>query len=366
MKNIKTNGAIWICRIAITIVTVIGFVITALSLTGCDNGSTTASEPIVYIAGSYAKALSDNYRACYWKDEERIDLTMGATSQSSSATAITVVDGSVYVAGIYHTGQEQIPCYWKDGEKIDLPMETTVGNTTGIAVADGSIYVVGNASGPCYWKDGVRTDLLASYDSRAYAIAIAEGSVYVTGYYHSSWTDYQNRIRNIKEAACYWKDGEIIDLYTIETVTSAGSTYYLSRPCAYAIAIADGSVYIAGSYSDGAWLWRNGEPMELPNRSNISLDAIAISGGSVYYAGSVNKRSPFYGQIGKSTFTYLPDETKSDNSYVNAIAISGDSVYTVGRSYNRGWFCINDVVTYRSTGNFSTDKNYFNDIVVVQ
>ncbi|NLJ04962.1 MAG: hypothetical protein GX435_04530, partial [Exilispira sp.] len=67
-------------------------------------------EPVttVYIAGYYNNGSEDI--ACYWKDETKVDLE---TSSKSKANSIYVSGSDIYVAGYYYNGTNNIACYWK-------------------------------------------------------------------------------------------------------------------------------------------------------------------------------------------------------------------------------------------------------------
>ena len=71
----------------------------------------------VYLIGGNGKYPT--YKACYWKNGTVINLNP-VGSLSSSADAITVVNGNVYVAGYYEDSlNNKYACYWKDGILIN-------------------------------------------------------------------------------------------------------------------------------------------------------------------------------------------------------------------------------------------------------
>ena len=247
------------------------------------------SKGSVYIAGfsrdwkiSPAVNYIDFGIACYWKDGVKIDLPPGTVY--SSANAITVSEGSVYIAGSYNDDDNiSRACYWKDGVKTDLPA-TSHASANAIAVSGGSVYIAGHyreSDGPtkaCYWKDGVKTDVLpdGTNISSVKAIAVSEGSVYIAGYYY---TGYYHDL-DVSSKAFYWKDGVKTDLPGGKVISNA-----------LAIAVSEGSVYIAGMARDGAGpgkacYWKDGVKTELSAPGGLTRAlAIAVSGGSVYIAG---------------------------------------------------------------------------------
>jgi len=70
-------------------------------------------------------------------DGARIDLP-GPDNGNSSATAIAVLGGKIYVSG-YHgnTSDRGTACYWVDGVRTDLPSPYRAG-ASAIAVEGGS------------------------------------------------------------------------------------------------------------------------------------------------------------------------------------------------------------------------------------
>jgi hypothetical protein len=199
-------------------------------------------------------------------------------------TACNIFDTEDISAFIFAGDGGDVACYWKDGVKTDLPAGLNYSSAQAIAVSGGSIYIAGYydndkgtqyAVGPkniaCYWKDGVKTDLYTNGAERseANAIAVSGGSVYIAGHYNDN--------------ACYWKDGVKIDLPVESDYSVDGYTK------ATAIAVSGRSVHIAGYYqkrlstSSHAFYWKDGIPISLGSSSYAK--AIAVSGGSVYIAG---------------------------------------------------------------------------------
>jgi len=72
----------------------------------------------VYVAGSYEEKGFGPTKACYWKNNTRIDLSGGGAYASS----IAVAGSDVYVAGSYQEGDIYKACYWKNDIRIDLPI----------------------------------------------------------------------------------------------------------------------------------------------------------------------------------------------------------------------------------------------------
>ena len=325
--------------------------------------ATTSSENLnrVYVAGFYENNRAKQ-TACYWVDGVRTDLPVPGETESSAASAIVVSDGKVYAAGEYlirvgNYSSYTRACYWVDGVRTDLPVpgETENSTASAIAVSGGKVYVSGyhgwntydrGCGTACYWVDGVRTDLplppsptYREYsDPIATAIIVSGGKVYVSGSYSSGGNtglDFRN--------ACYWVDGVITNL-------SDDNIYYA---IASAIAVSGGKVYVTGCHYDyyviySACYWVDGVRTDLSVPGGIEsyiASAIAVSGGKVYVSGyhRVNNGSTSY------TACYWIDGVITDlpgpyngNSSATAIAVSGGKVYVSGyhgNTYDRGTAC---------------------------
>jgi hypothetical protein len=75
----------------------------------------------VYTAGYYFNDMDNIRLPCYWKDSDRIDLSVPDGVRLSSADAINVYNGVVYITGIFREGNIWKLCYWQGSDRIDLP-----------------------------------------------------------------------------------------------------------------------------------------------------------------------------------------------------------------------------------------------------
>jgi len=266
---------------------------------------------------------------------------VGGTGKKGGAG--NVAGTGVYITGSYkHNGQD-MACYWKDGVRTNLSFSAgksvtlTYSDfiTTAITVSEGSIHIAGNhytadmieveegsyymineRLSAFYWKDGVITYLPAEETVETIASAIAVSDGSV---YIAGYYYYDN---NNSYIACYWKDGVKIDL---PSGTDGAS--------ALAIAISEESVYIAGmeGFMKKACYWKDGVKIDLPVESvAATARGIAVSDGSVYVAGYYNHNNSY------TTACYWKDGVKIDlpfgteGAYAFAITISEDSVYIAG------------------------------------
>ena len=122
-------------------------------------------------------------------------------------------------------------------------------------------YIDGERQIACYWKNGEKINLDdALLSSDAYDIVVlSDDTIYISGEYKDG----------SKIKTCYWKDGIRTDIYD-------GSGY--GEPKSLAISF-DGSVYVAGRYYDGekrvACYWKDGVKIDLYDGPGSS-DARAI------------------------------------------------------------------------------------------
>jgi hypothetical protein len=237
--------------------------------------SITVDNDVIYVAGAHDyKNLSDNpYKACYWQIRqwwEIIDLP--GEAYNSEATAIFVEDGKLYIAGYYTNSKYGIvrACYWADNERIDLP-GTDDTYTTSMAVKNGKVYIVGYTTSfdhqsPCYWVDGEAVELVNVVNAHNKTImtdiAIKEDKVYIT------CSDCYG------DNPYYLIDGEKYEL--------SRDTYSTAE----AITVVDNKVYIAGC-ADGkgannafykACYWVDGKQtiLETGKNSYVGVTSIAV------------------------------------------------------------------------------------------
>ena len=306
----------------------------------------------VYVTGYYETQDFKQF-ACYWKNGILTKLSVPDETVSSQCTAISVSDGSVYMAGDI----ESRGCYWKDGQRVDLPSpgsgpypahsvacdngtvyagsqefywsDNTIRKAPGLfiakdmAVSDGTVYMVGqlnlsvgsyNSSMAYYWKGGSAIQLndpVTSKDSDATCVCASGGSFYAGGYYSSRDTKY----------ACYWKDA---------VCTTLDSPQGMNICSVGGICVANGKVYAAGicenDTSSTACYWEDGQhkELELPSDAyNAAVSGIAVSGGRICIAGQyqdqTNDTRACVWIGGKRTD--LPKGAEVKNAYVSGIAV---------------------------------------------
>ena len=265
--------------------------------------SVSVSGNKVYTAGYYTNSIG-NESACYWKNGVLVHIYSDKTGSNSARAWATYVSGTdVYVPGYIIPGA-RLAGYWKNGTWHVLH-DTTVAEAKDIVVSGADVYVAGYfktgiKDNACYWKNGVKTDLYTANHSGGYGIALSGADVYVAGYYLESATLKPGCWKNdslgliplasggakaldvavsgtdvyvapsanasLRNVACYWKNGALVDLYNDAVNTAQASGIYMD----------DTDVYVSGYVNEGvktACYWKNGvwKPLETSTSECYSL-----------------------------------------------------------------------------------------------
>lgn len=270
----------------------------------------------LYLSGYY---ITDNgSRACYWKNGTRVDLPAVDESPMGETRAITVSDGSIYIAG----RGEMSGCYWKDGVPTKLAEYYAVQS---IVVDNDAVYVLGGSS--LLWKNGVLQDVDWANDFTPCALTVMDGTLNAAG-----------RIHLEIPIANYTAD--------LAACGTPGSPHQLSTPIASNISDAlcvtssAGSVYVGGYYYDKDaginWpcFWKDKQPttLEVPEGANdSSVEAICVENGTVYSAGyywGKEEKISVYWVNEKCMELQLPSDAKE--AEITGIAAVSGTVYVSG------------------------------------
>jgi hypothetical protein len=189
----------------------------------------------IYIVGA-AWRTDNSQIPLVWKNGQMTVLSTPApdlyTYVHTEANDVKVVDGHVYISG--RTGAlEQSPSFWpshavawRDGELTVLDPDHFMAYATGVDVANGDFYVVGEGSGSTrsagkYWKNGV--EVIVEPSSNLAAMRVVGTDVYVVGEHW--WFAHKTHI-----VACYWLNGERIELSSSETFAYVYGMYVVPHP----------------------------------------------------------------------------------------------------------------------------------------
>jgi hypothetical protein len=286
---------------------------------------TAFRKPVVYAAGYYYDGTS--YPPCYWKGTTKIDLPLPAGASAQQSTGIALDGGSVYVSGFFDSGSGYVACYWKDGVRTDLSSGGYSALALDITVVNGTVYLAGyykptaTDERPCYWSAGTLVEMGLSGDTygRAYAISVAGSDVYTAGMTMTSSETHP----------CYWKGTE-------KTVLPHSSASY-NQGRAEDIAIINGVVHVVAWYTASGTnqtgvFWNNDVATYYTvSGAQITLFiSLADNNGNVSYAGiyrmSGGNYKPFI--LNGSVLTDLPVD--GTDCSVDALAMLDGRSYVAG------------------------------------
>jgi hypothetical protein len=298
----------------------------ALLVSSCDLFPFLSGSPTVYAAGYYGNGSNDV--ASMWKDGTRTDFP-DVGGYKYEAYSVFVSGADVYVAGSlrnFDSPNKFAACYWKNGARTELTnfALTADARARSIVVASGKVYVAGFffAAGPLstasLWTDGLRTSLESGGNpARALSVAVSGADVYVAGFY----------MTGPKEIPCYWKNGTRHDL--------AGDGAHDAR--AVSIAVSSGNVYAAGYYKDGtkdiACYWKDGVRTNLPGDGSHDAQALSlvIADAAVYASGYYRTATHSIACYWKNgARTDLPGGTATFGGTATSISVNGGTVYNSG------------------------------------
>lgn len=184
------------------------------------DGNRLASARSITISGSdiYIGGFENNHLekkvAKIWKNGIPTSLSDGTTD--AVVQQVVVANGDVYAVGFEETGRvnnsqfnsNYKAVYWKNGIRFDLTDGTTIATANSIFIDGSDIYVVGERRRmdsydvPILWKNGIGTELTdATSSGYAASVYVSNGDVHILGR-EGSWA---TNIWNIN----YWKNGNL-------------------------------------------------------------------------------------------------------------------------------------------------------------
>lgn len=211
-----------------------------IALNSCTPDNTTSnivnSSPInpsvFYIAGS-----KDGF-ACYWKNNQLIQLNSGTLSESY-AEKIIESNGDVYVFGYGYVANVYKRLFWKNGVLTNLTNQlatvTYSVNITDMNVIGNDVYFVGftypkpfnsnNPSSLVYWKNNMKS-VIANYPTTNYSqsrIEIVNNDVYALGAGNMNFSDQGYYVNGV------YNELLGIDLYGISVNKNNNDVYITGR-----------------------------------------------------------------------------------------------------------------------------------------
>lgn len=235
----------------------------------------------------------------------------------------------VYVAGVaYNSSTSTTACYWKNDQAVNLGVSGTLSFALDIAVSNNDVYVVGYTTQvgslvkkAALWKNGV-LKLLTTAEGSAQSVSIHNGIVYVVGEVRDVSNNYSK--------AFLWNSGTdvIVELNTVlsNVQSNANSIKYQAS-----------EQLITGHINYQATLWKNGVPSTITDPNFTSSDIIGtVATGNTYY--HVGFRAPIgvtYPQFGywkqtSSSLTFKDISSFGVNGLASQIALKSDTLVIVG------------------------------------
>ena len=230
-----------------------------------------------------------------WKNGVATRLTDG--KHHADARALVLSGADIYIAG--REGTTNYPVggvngfsaakVWKNGVGTALSGLTGYGLASALTVVDGDVYVagyqqIGNSFvAATYWKNGAAYPLTNGASSAgALGIAVAGGTVYVAG--------YEEPLGGGNEIAKLWTNG-------IATVFTNGQ----SSDAATGVALNGTDVWVTGSIGIQAVVWKNGQALALTSSTDKSagqLLGLSVSAGSVWFCGVYGSQAAYWDKTG--------------------------------------------------------------------
>jgi hypothetical protein len=345
-----------------------------LSFTGCPGagsggtGSTVFSGQGLYIAGQYHNSGNVS-KACYWKvDGENIAKQDVPAGGGYSRAAYLAYNGdALYIAGIYEKNGKPTPCYWVDNgatitqHDLGIPSDADTDNwsvqVAGIAAYNGTVYVAGNyhtgkfssTQKAIYWKESGNPIRLISgvAVSTANGIGIDQnGNVFISGLYYETLTTNEENSYSGISTGCFWKiSGStktrvILDGYldAVDGIAVSQDTAYIAGKGTYN----DGGTLVSYqphyiSYTTGNAQYAGSFPLVTLSTfiSSINFRGITVKNGLVYVGGQYIATGPkdclwYWDPSADNKEKRIP-LTASDAVYVTGIAVDdGGSVFLSG------------------------------------
>lgn len=132
----------------------------------------------VYTCGHYF--LDGKYRACYWIDGKKYELTDKDGRWTTAQNMTVDSDGNVYVCG--YAGSIKQAVYWKNGKEIFLGEDDNNGMANQIILEDGKVIICGREGEYAYlWVDGKGIQITDKKGTLAYSVVKCPDGYYIAG-----------------------------------------------------------------------------------------------------------------------------------------------------------------------------------------
>lgn len=289
---------------------------TTLCLFACSKDDPKPIDNTVHLAGFVTTNHGGRPVASYWKDGVYTDLTND--SIDSNVSSLSVDGSSVLIGGNIRTYiSPSRSVIWEDG--IENVLDEVFGDPM-IASRNNNLFGVWHAKGGwVYHKNGNSQPMIdTAYSFGPMAMTVAGNDVYISGY--SSSVPPSPPTYVAPQYAQYWKNDQLI--FRENEVSNALSIF-----------VHQNDVYMAGlRYSPGnlttiACYWKNGQRVDLTNGSGIALArSVFVTDTHVYVAGMIDNQVVYW-KDGDLTALTTPGGTYS---IANSIFVQGTDVHVAG------------------------------------
>ncbi|TFF30394.1 FKBP-type peptidyl-prolyl cis-trans isomerase [Mucilaginibacter psychrotolerans] len=248
--------------------------------------------------------------------------TVHAQRKPAGKPAAPQQQTDVYVGGEFHMGDntKAIAAYYKNDVLVKLVDDESQSTVYSMFIDGNDVYAAGiHNRQAVYWKNGQEVRLTNSKDGGiASCIIVVKGDVYVTG------LEYE--MTYLARARC-WKNGQTVKV----------SLDGLGHSIAKYVAVDDnGDVYMAGHKYSQPLYWRNGERVEIIDKSvYLEPRGLVIANKAIYVVGSTEHGVAYWKGGTGTVLLGVPRPTDLEKDKGTSIAVSGNDVYVAG--YEEGF-----------------------------
>jgi hypothetical protein len=303
-------------------------IVIAFCLFGCnEDDSTPTLNNTVHLAG-FLGNLDGQAVAGYWKDGDYSSLTIDSTN--SNVHSLYVDRSSVLVGG-WKRGSPSSAVIWHDG--METLIDGSFGGTTLVASQDNNLFAVWNdiSEGPVFSKNGnVQPIIDTALNIGPTGLALLGSDMYISGC--SSYHDWTSPNAKTYQHAQCWKNGELIFR---ESENSNALSIFIHRNDIYMA----GHLYTPDQLIGNACYWKNGERVDLNEANVIGVArSIFVTDEHVYVAGMIDDQAVYWKDGVPTSLT-----TEGTYSMANSIFVNGTDVHVAGYEHGYPAYWKNDV-----------------------
>ena len=305
-------------------------IVIILCLYACDEGEPGPADNTVHLAGYVANTNMDGDGvASYWKDGVYTGLTSGDVLSRVSSM---YVDGSSVFIG----GSKRIPgtipngVMWEDG--IETVIDDAIGGAM-IASRNSNLFGVWLGTWDTGWvfhRNGTTQPIVdTAYNYAPMAMTIDGDDMLMSGY--SSGPPLPPTYSPPQHAQ-YWKNGQLIFR---ESEVSNGLGIFTHQNEVYMAGI----IYPPGGLTSIACYWKNGQRVDLTEVTGVAMaKSVFVTDADVYAAGMIDNQAVYWKN---GDVVYLT--TEGTFSMANSIFVNGSDVHVAGYEHGHPAYWKNNV-----------------------